>query len=136
MGRLLPLLFIVDLALIAVAMVDCLGCEPRDVRVLPRWLWIPLILLAPPIGPIAWLAVGRPEPVAVLRRLGRPAPRPSGPDDDPEFLHGLSGRRLRPQDEELLRRLEAEFGTPDDSRRRHPSGKDIDNDRGGDPTET
>lgn len=166
MGRLLPLLLIADLAVIAVTLVDCLASERHEVRLLPRGVWILLITIASPIGPIAWLTAGRPEPITALRRPGTPTHRTSGPDDDPEFLRELSTRRVRPEDEELLRRLEAEFGGRDqqpgrpedrrppgpadlrpprrrhpsgkdeDPRRRHPSGKDIDDDRGADPTET
>jgi hypothetical protein len=65
------------------AFVDCLRCGDDEVRRWPRHVWC-LITLIPLVGGIAWLAYGgRPE------NGNRPVPRPSAPDDDPEFLRSL-----------------------------------------------
>ena len=65
-----------------------------SVRVLPKWLWVVLCLLATPIGGILYLALGRPidgRSSGSTRSTTRLAP-----DDDPEFLRNLA-RRLKDQ---------------------------------------
>ena len=100
MGRLFPLLALADLALIVVALIDCLSVEEFQIRALPRVVWVFLILLFSPVGPIAWFVAGRPERATA----GTPddpvlysAPgRSTAPDDDPEFL-GRIARSARDQ---------------------------------------
>ncbi|EWS99910.1 membrane protein [Intrasporangium oryzae NRRL B-24470] len=71
------------------AFVDCVQTNRRIVRILPKPVWL-LVVLVPVLGPIVWLVAGRTD-----ARGGRPpqAPRrppgPRGPDDDPEFLRRL-----------------------------------------------
>jgi hypothetical protein len=130
MGRLLMLLVIVDLLVIAIAMADCLATPRGAARVLPRGLWILLILLGSPVGAVAWLTLGRPG--APLRP--RAPARAPGPDDDTEFLRDLARRPSRPQDDDLLRRYEREFDQPERPEP-GPTPRD-DGDRRGDPTET
>ncbi|MFT3834536.1 MAG: PLDc N-terminal domain-containing protein [Micropruina sp.] len=81
MGRVLP---VVLLALLVVyCLVEVAQADPDRVRVLPRWLWVALIILLPGVGAVAWLIAGRP------RRQQPPPRRPRAPDDDPDFLRGL-----------------------------------------------
>ncbi len=96
MIRALP--FLVELALVLYALIDCLLCDEALVRNLPKLLWVFIILLFPIVGPIAWLVAGRPQGAGPATggpmwgsgpRAHRPAPRPKGPDDDPDFLKGL-----------------------------------------------
>jgi len=99
MARFLSIALLLFVSLIVVALVDCLSAEPKAVRTLPRGAWIFLILLASPIGALAWFVAGQPAPAVrsrhgkVLRPAGsnprRPA-RPLGPDDDPAFIAGLA----------------------------------------------
>ena len=70
MARLLPLLAILDLALLVVALIDCLSTEGR-IRALRRIVWVFIILLFPPIGPIAWFVAGRPTRRGAPGRLSR-----------------------------------------------------------------
>lgn len=54
-----------------------------DVRRLPKWMWVFAVILVPVVGPVAWLAVGRPT-----SNTSRPLP-PRAPDDDEDFLRGI-----------------------------------------------
>ncbi|MCW6005870.1 PLD nuclease N-terminal domain-containing protein [Micromonospora sp. CPCC 205371] len=125
MVRLYGLLFLVDLILIVVALIDCISTEEFAVRNLPKLAWVFIILLFPPIGPIAWFIAGRPQ----KHRVGRAGdwrpgsgfpeyerPRPLAPDDDPEFLR--SQARGRKEDEELFRKWEADLRKREEELRR------------------
>ncbi|NDB18627.1 MAG: hypothetical protein EB027_05115 [Actinobacteria bacterium] len=48
-----------------------------------KGLWVAAVLLLPVLGPVGWIAYGRP------RRTKRPPRRGIAPDDDPDFLRGL-----------------------------------------------
>jgi hypothetical protein len=89
MGRALPVVIAAVLAIYCV--VQVVQSRAGTVRVLPRWLWVLVILVVPLLGPIAWLVAGRPR--------GRPSPprrnRPVAPDDDPDFLRGLRDNKPR-----------------------------------------
>ncbi len=98
MLRALP--FVIELALLVFALIDCIQSEDSRVRHLPKVVWILLIVLVPVVGPIVWLAVGRPTGPGTgraawpaTRTAGFPGyerrGRPVAPDDDPEFLAGL-----------------------------------------------
>jgi hypothetical protein len=86
MARFIVFAFLMLLALVAVALISVFSAERGEVRVLPRGLWVAIILLIPWLGPAAYLWMGRPAQSAL------PAPRPEStgrvlaPDDDPEFL--------------------------------------------------
>ncbi len=105
MLRYLP--FILLLALVVYALVDCVRSEDADMPVgLPKAVWVVLIVIFPGVGALAWLVVSRTSRQAAGRVGGaahpsrpssrRPAPRPLAPDDDPEFLAGLG--RPRPSE--------------------------------------
>jgi hypothetical protein len=106
MLRYLP--FVLLLALYIYAFID-LATSPRDeVRVLPRLVWLLVMIVIPVLGVVGWLLLGRP-----VRRprggggggIGRRLPRPSAPsgysggpvapDDDPDFLHKLDELRRK-----------------------------------------
>ena len=67
------------------ALIDCARADDSEVKTLPRWGWLLLIIIASPIGTIAYLIAGRNKP------KGRKAPkrRILPPDDDPDFLGKL-----------------------------------------------
>jgi hypothetical protein len=82
--RLYGLLFLVDLALLVVALIDCLSTDEYAVRNLPKTMWVLLILLFSPIGAIVWFVAGRPQtrsvgqartwqPAAAFRSTNGPA---------------------------------------------------------------
>lgn len=133
MGRLFPLLLLADLALLVIALIGCLSCNASDIRALPRIVWVFLILLFPLVGPILWFVAGRPQSARVrkgggTRTRGEAAAgagrrRPLAPDDDPEFLRELAARQRSGDDEELLRRWEADLRRREEELRRRERGE-------------
>jgi hypothetical protein len=112
MVRLIVLFLLADIALLVLALVDCLTTPGGQMRALSKPLWVLLILLFSPIGSISWFIAGRPRephPAGVLTRANR-RPHVVAPDDDPEFLRDLS----RSLDEERR----------DEERRRRETGGD------------
>lgn len=116
------LTIILPLALWVWAFVDCLTTPEDEVKHLPKVVWVLIVLLFPPLGPIAWLIAGRQR--GFLRTApagahpghpaddlpGRPAPRggrPLAPDDDPEFLASL--KKNDKDHEEMLKQWEADL---------------------------
>jgi hypothetical protein len=124
MVRLLPLLLILAFSLYA--LIDCLARDEDEIRALPKVIWVLIILLFMPLGPVAWFIAGRPRGRAARsgHRRTDEAPedvvggysmgtgpttnrggRPLAPDDDPEFLRRLGEqqreqRREHPQPDE------------------------------------
>src|SRR5690349_8651584 len=120
MIRLYSLFALIDLALLVIALIDCLSAEEFQIRALPRIAWVFIILLFSPIGPIAWFVAGRPARAVQLSngtkwRPGggfpedqRPQHRgPLAPDDDPEFLKNLASSLK--EDESMMKRWEADL---------------------------
>ncbi len=116
------LLLIAAIGIWFYCVVDVIRSETSAVRHLHKLVWLTFVLLIPTIGALAWLFLGRPEPLG--SRMFEPRPSPSrAPDDSPEFLASLSDEikrrrrveRLRAQDddsasvEEEIRRLEEEL---------------------------
>ncbi len=58
MGRVLPILFLIQIALWVAALISCLSTEEGNIRALPRIVWVIIILLFPLVGSIAWFVVG------------------------------------------------------------------------------
>ena len=91
MPRVLFALLVVGLAVYA--LIDCARTDATRVRLLPKTLWMLVIVLVLLLGPLAWLLGGRD------RGAGRAAPsgpqRPVAPDDDPDFLRDLDIERWR-----------------------------------------
>ena len=96
------LLFLIPLILAVYALVDLVQTDDEQVRGLPKLVWVVLIVLTSPVGPLAWLIAGRKDRRGLLDRLAprqagpQPPRRPIAPDDDPDFLRGL-GRSQPPQ---------------------------------------
>lgn len=113
MLRYLPVL--IELGLLVYCLIDIIQTPEGEVRNLPKFGWIVLLILVPIIGGIAWLVAGR--PVAPRRAVAWPAgptagfpeyERPvRGPDDDTEYLAGLD--RADREHEETLRKWEADL---------------------------
>jgi hypothetical protein len=96
MLRYLP--FLLVLGLWIYAFVDCLNTPEKEVRGLPKVLWVLVILLFGEVlvGPVAWLIAGKKRRGAGAGGTGggvfggREAPaRWVAPDDNPEFLKSL-----------------------------------------------
>jgi len=130
MFRLYSLFVLIDLALLVIALIDCLSAEEFAIRALPRVAWVFLILLFSPIGAIAWFVAGRPaQPVRLSNgtvwRPGsgfpedeRPRQRTAhrAPDDDPEFLKGLAASLK--DDESMMKKWEADLRRREEELRR------------------
>lgn len=139
MGRLLPILFLIDVALVVIALISCLSAEDGDIRALPRFAWVLIILLFPPIGPIAWFVAGkerysRPRNVWAQGRGFPENERPRrmvAPDDNPDFLRGLAADRAqreaaaaREEERELLRKWEEDLRRREEDLRKRDKAED------------
>ncbi|GAA4592302.1 hypothetical protein BJY16_000583 [Actinoplanes octamycinicus] len=107
MVRLFIFVAAVALVLLILALIACLSAE--RVRVMPRLLWVLVVLFLPLAGPIAYFLWGRP----VSRPARRRAARPSAPDDDPDFLRSMDTEQSR-RDREMLARWERELRENDE----------------------
>ncbi|MFJ6837431.1 PLDc N-terminal domain-containing protein [Streptomyces sp. NPDC091209] len=121
MLRYLPFLLVV--ALMIYAFIDCLNTPEEEVRGLPKVVWIIIILLFGEIlvGPVVWLAAGR------IRRAPAGGATPSewhrnqrtafvAPDDNPEFLDSLKAANRK--DEAHLKDWEADLRRREEELRR------------------
>jgi hypothetical protein len=128
------LLVLLPLALAIYAFIDCLGTEENRVRGLPKVVWVIIILLFPLLGPIGWLAAGRPKrEYAAGGGAGgggfgfggrNQARRHVAPDDNPEFLASLNKDRPEPtpptpadDEAEMLKRWEEDLKHREDDLR-------------------
>ncbi|HEY0118763.1 MAG TPA: PLD nuclease N-terminal domain-containing protein [Cellulomonas sp.] len=106
-------------ALLVYCLVDAAQAESARVRLLPKAVWILLIVVFPFGGSIMWFVWGR--PVAGAGR-GRPSfggrrSAPTAPDDDPDFLAGLARSNAQRERERRRRQQhdEAHDDRPEDS---------------------
>jgi hypothetical protein len=78
------------------------SAEAAKVRLLPKWVWVVLSVVAAPIGGILYLWLGRPiggadgTPASAGGSGVSDRTNTVAPDDDPEFLRNLA-QRLREQ---------------------------------------
>lgn len=100
MLRYLP--FLLVLAVWIYAFIDCLNTPEKEVRNLPKLVWVAIIVLFGSVlfGPLAWFLGGRPRgrPVIAGEGQGGGARRPGrgrwvAPDDNPDFLRSLEEDR-------------------------------------------
>lgn len=104
MARLLLILALVATAFWVYTIVDCAVQPAARHRGVSKPAWMVIVIVLPVLGGILWFVIGR-------GRAGRPLLR-RAPDDDPEFLGGLSARARADQDERI-RRLEEELAQLD-----------------------
>jgi hypothetical protein len=104
---------VVDFAMTIYCLVEAITTPDGQIRNLPKFGWIMLILFFPVVGWVAWLAAGRPvadqprahePPRPVYPEYDRPG-RAAGPtpESDEEFL-----RKVRERAEEQRKAYEAE----------------------------
>jgi hypothetical protein len=80
-------LVVLTIAIQLYGLIDCAQRDDSEVRSLPRWGWILIIILGPlAIGAVAYLVAGRPKRPG---KGGKKPKRTIAPDDDPDFLRGL-----------------------------------------------
>lgn len=99
-------------ALLAIAvslygMFDVLLSRPSSLRRLARVVWLPIVVLVPLLGAIAWWLYGRPADAGrfpgnrsaagspLVGPAMRSVPVVRGPEDDPEFIRALEERVRR-----------------------------------------
>lgn len=71
----MPFLFtMITIALMVFALVDIIRRDDSQVRFMPKFVWLLLVILLPLIGSVLWFAIGREYPEGGIR-LGRPARR-------------------------------------------------------------
>lgn len=130
MFRVAVLLSLGSVLLAALALISCLSiADKRQIRGMPRFAWVAVILLVPLAGAIAWFGYGRPRPPGSRGSGWRTAtgpqpPQRRAPDDDPEFLRSLDSRTVSKDDEELLRRWEEDLRRREEEQRRRDSGSE------------
>jgi hypothetical protein len=100
---------------------DVITSRDDEVRHLPKWGWLVLVLLFPLVGSVVWLLAGRPRRTTARRAFERRTPafpeydRPGraaavDPEADEEFL-----RRCRERAEEQRRRHREELEDSDEA---------------------
>ncbi|WP_024285876.1 PLD nuclease N-terminal domain-containing protein [Cellulomonas sp. KRMCY2] len=111
--------YLIELALLVFALIDCIQTDSAAVRNLSKTVWVLLVILVPIVGPVAWLVAGRPAAGQRRRSVPWPStqtagfpeyerPRPArGPDDDPHFLAELNAPD--PEQQAILRAWEAQL---------------------------
>ena len=87
MIRLLP--WLLTIALLVYALVDCVQCDDSRIRYVPKVMWVLAIVFFPLVGSLAWLLAGRSGGGQRRRGPSHPPAPPRGPDDDPDFLRRL-----------------------------------------------
>jgi hypothetical protein len=80
------LLILIPIVFTIYTLVDCAGTDAAEIRNLPKWGWILLIIFFDTIGSIAYWVAGRPRRAGISRGGQR---RILPPDDDPDFLRKL-----------------------------------------------
>jgi hypothetical protein len=104
------------LALWAFCLLEVITTDERQMRYLPKMLWVSIVLL-PIVGSVVWLLAGRPQGG---RATAWPAAEPTGPmtppDDDPEFLAQLG--QVNAEHEQMLRQWEADLRRREEELRR------------------
>lgn len=117
MLRYLP--FLLVLAVWIYAFIDCLNTPEKEVRKLPKVVWVIIILLFGQVllGPVAWFAVGRPRRNAPYGATRPDERRWVAPDDNPEFLKSIN-RGAQPGGSQ-------DDGKPDDERNAAGGTKDA-----------
>ena len=111
MIRFLP--FAIELALLVFCVIDVIQSPEIEIRNLPKWTWIVLIIFLPLVGCIAWLVAGRPvKPKGDVWRPGSGFPEHERPamstrDIDARLDDDLA--RLDREHEESLRRWQADL---------------------------
>lgn len=150
------ILFLATVALWLYCLLDSATADRARVRVLPKGVWVAIVLLTFVIGAVAWLMLGRPrgpEPgrtprLGSTRRTSWPErpggrapsagggsfrrPGPLAPDDDPEFLARLD-REASADHEKLLGSWEADLRRREEELRRKDDDSDPDGSDGPGP---
>ncbi|KQX58044.1 MULTISPECIES: PLD nuclease N-terminal domain-containing protein [unclassified Streptomyces] len=127
------LLFILPLALMIYAFIDCLNTPEEEVKHLPKPVWAIVVLLFSVVGAIGWIVAGKER----RPRTGGGAGGWVAPDDNPEFLKSLRDEKKdekkderadgpRGGDESALKDWEADLQRREEELRKRERGEDTD----------
>lgn len=113
MPRLLIPLILVSVGVMIYALIEAISTPSDRTRIMPKGLWIVVIILIPLIGGVLWLLFGNENSylastVQGFQKKSGPA-RPTSPDDDEEFLRSLDIQRAQQRRAEELKRREEEL---------------------------
>jgi hypothetical protein len=72
------------------AVADVIRTPTHQLRSLPKPAWL-AVALVPYVGALVWFGTGRADVPA--RDAAARRPPPIGPDDDPDFIRRLGGRK-------------------------------------------
>jgi hypothetical protein len=86
MIKLEAFLAVISIALTLYTFIDCAQKDETELRKLPKWGWLLVILFLSTFGSIAYLIAGRPRG---NRGPKQPKRKILPPDDDPDFLRKL-----------------------------------------------
>ncbi|MGW4725658.1 PLD nuclease N-terminal domain-containing protein [Streptomyces sp. NPDC004291] len=122
------LLFILPLALMIYAFIDCLNTPEEEVKHLPKPVWAIVVLLFSIVGAIGWIVAGKERGPKGRSGTGR-AGRSGGwvaPDDNPEFLKSLKddGAAPKADDDDLLKDWEADLRRREEELKRRERGEE------------
>ncbi|MFC8174655.1 PLD nuclease N-terminal domain-containing protein [Streptomyces sp. NPDC057242] len=125
------LLFILPLALMIYAFIDCLNTPEEEVKHLPKPVWAIVILLFSIVGAIGWIVAGKERGPkgrtgAGGGRGGRGAGGWVAPDDNPEFLKSLKddGSGAKADDDALLKDWEEDLRRREEELKRRERGEE------------
>jgi len=115
------ILALVLTAVMVFSIVDISTIDRSRVRLLPKAVWIVLVVLTSVLGSILWFALGRERrgQAGAVAAPGR-RPRPVGPEDDPSFIDNIELRRRGREQEERIRDLEQQLRDLDDEPKPEP----------------
>lgn len=113
MPRLLIPLIIVSVGVMIYALIEAISTPSARTRIMPKGIWIVVIILVPLIGGVLWLLFGNENSylastVQGFQKTSGPT-RPTTPDDDEEFLRSLDVQRNQKRRAEELERREREL---------------------------
>ena len=87
---------ILGIAIYIYFLVDVVRSSRAGSRALPKYVWLPVVVLIPIVGGIIWTLFGKPRTARKRQNIA--------PDDDPKFLRNLDEQawreKMRKQHEE------------------------------------
>ena len=104
----MPYLAVIYGVIIVLVLVDIVFSDGHHVRGVPKMVWVLLSMALPLVGPIAWLALGRPpkdDAPADATSRDKPRVHPSAPGShaDPEAQAALFAAQVRERAEQQRR---------------------------------
>ncbi len=104
---------LIEIALLVFCVIDLVQSPEIEIRNLPKWSWLLLIIFIPLVGGIAWLVAGR--PVRASSQVWRPGSgfpenaRPTAVTDDIDARLDADLARLDREHDESLRQWQADL---------------------------